>query len=105
MGIAGVALGTLIPVAVSSFFVCVPYTCRLLGSPIIPFYLRVGLPVVGLLGVFTLFSVTVDCLELPPAVVLVVDTAFAASVTGIALFETLKTRLSSDDPASRGASK
>jgi O-antigen/teichoic acid export membrane protein len=90
LGIVGVALGTLIPSTLGNFFVSVPYTCRITGTRIVPFYLRVFLPVLGIAGVGLLFISLTERL-LPHGILTVaLDSLFVLAVTGVVFLKVVR---------------
>lgn len=89
-GLIGVALGTLVPATLGNFLVSVPYTCRITGMRIVPFYLRVFVPVGGIAAVSLLFmSVTGRLLESRIQSV-AIDSLFVLAVTGVVFLKVVR---------------
>jgi O-antigen/teichoic acid export membrane protein len=90
LGVVGVALGTLIPSTLGNFFVSVPYTCRLTGTRIVPFYLRVFLPVIGIAGIGLLFIRLTQSLLPRGILTVVIDSLFVLAVAGIVFLKVVR---------------
>ena len=90
LGIVGVALGSLVPATLGNFFVSVPYTCRLTGTRVVPFYLRVFLPVLAITAASLLFmSVTGRWLE-SRITSFVLDALFSGGLSGLVLLQLVR---------------
>lgn len=92
MGLVGVALGTLIPTAIASLFVTVPYTCRLTGTPIHRLYLDTF----GVAALFAAFAVLV-CVGIerivePPLWAFLLSGAIACGIGGAVSLLALRSR-------------
>jgi O-antigen/teichoic acid export membrane protein len=90
LGIVGVALGTLIPATLGNFFVSVPYTCRITGTRIVPFYLHVFLPVLGIAGIGLLFISLTKHLVSHDVLAVALDSLFVLSVTGVVFLKVVR---------------
>jgi O-antigen/teichoic acid export membrane protein len=89
-GIPGVALGTLVPATLCNFFISVPYACRITGTRIVPFYLKVFLPVAGIAAAGALSMwVTRELLDSRIAA-FVVDSLIVCAITGVMLVKNVR---------------
>jgi len=89
-GIVGVALGTLVPATLCNFFISVPYTCRLTGTRVVPFYVKVFLPVLGVAAAgFAVMSVTGSLLD-SRILSIVVDSLFVTALTGVVFIKIVR---------------
>lgn len=84
-GLLGVALGTLVPATLCNFFVSVPYTCRLTGTPVLPFYFRVFLPALGIAAASGAYMLATARLFGSGIVALVADALFVLGTSGVVL--------------------
>jgi len=89
-GIVGVALGTLVPATLCNFFISVPYTCRLTGTRVVPFYANVFLPVLGIAAAsFVVMSLTGSLLH-SRVLSVIVDSLFITAMTGVVFIKVVR---------------
>lgn len=91
-GIAGVAMGTLIPAFVSIVLVTVPYACRMTRTSLREFYGAVFTPALAVFLPSWIFIEWTRGLSAGPVAVFAVNVAFVAAVTALAFFKWIKVR-------------
>ena len=89
-GIVGVALGTLVPATLGNFFISVPYTCRLTGTRVAPFYAKVFLPVLGIAAAsFAVMALTGKLLD-SRILSFIVDSLFVTAMSGVVFIKIVR---------------
>jgi O-antigen/teichoic acid export membrane protein len=89
-GIPGVALGTLLPATLCNFFISVPYACRITGTRIVPFYLKVFLPFVGVAAVGAVSMWVTRELLTSRVAAFVVDSLVVCTITGVVFVKNVR---------------